>query len=81
MIVYHRLVERDVEKCRGCETTQGPFQIHHGDGDTWNNALWNLDLRCASCNTGENNRLRTLGAPSSKVQAMSSVRIGGAGGI
>ncbi len=65
-ILYRSLVQRDGEKCRGCETTGKPFQIHHRDGDTWNNALWNLELRCASCNTGENNRLRAFGGPSSR---------------
>jgi hypothetical protein len=65
-VAYFRLAQRDGESCQGCGTTQGPLQIHHKDGDTWNNALWNLELRCAACNTGENNRLRTLGKPSSR---------------
>ena len=56
---YSRLVARDSKRCFKCQVPDGPFEIHHRDGDTWNNALWNLELRCAPCNTGENNRLRT----------------------
>lgn len=58
---YRTLVGRDGEKCYSCGIREGPFDIHHRDGDTWNWSISNTELRCKSCNTGENNSLRALG--------------------
>jgi len=53
---YWNVVDKATYECPVCGDDSGPFDVHHRDGDPFNNALINLIGVCYTCHRREHNR-------------------------